>query len=113
VCIAAMMELPGVDKRPSVDSSCVWNPSHVPKRTLAGSCAWQSPIGHDVQVSLILFTGIFDSFVSGFEEFLVESQYAMLGILTFFALVHSGLAYFRPYGTRRHPRFCVAASCIW
>jgi NnrU protein len=49
-------------------------------------------------VSLILFTNVFDGYVSGFEEALVEPQYAMVGILAAFAAVHSGLAYLRPWG---------------
>jgi hypothetical protein len=51
-----------------------------------------------VQVSLILFTNVFDNYVSGFEEVLIEPQYVIVGMLFTFALVHSGLAYLRPYG---------------
>ena len=51
-----------------------------------------------MQVALILFTDIFNDFVAGFENLLVEPQYAMVGILAFFALIHSGLAFLRPYG---------------
>ena len=57
------------------------------------------------QVSLILATPLFDDFVSGFEEVLIEPQYAMVGILLFFAAVHSGLAYLRPYGARSATQF--------
>jgi len=54
-----------------------------------------------VQLALINFTPVFDFFVEGFEEALVEPQYAMVGILVFFALCHSGLAFLRPYGATR------------
>lgn len=51
-----------------------------------------------VQVGLIFCTDIFNDFVAGFEALLVQPEYAMVGILAFFALVHSGLAFLRPYG---------------
>lgn len=55
-------------------------------------------MGLCVQIGLIFFTDIFNGFVAGFEERLVQPEYAMVGILAFFALVHSGLAFLRPYG---------------
>lgn len=51
-----------------------------------------------MQISLILFTDIFDDFVATMEGIFVEPQYAMVGILAVFALCHSGLAALRPYG---------------
>jgi hypothetical protein len=62
----------------------------------------------NMQVSLILFTAIFDEYVAGFEKVLVEPQFAMVGILMAFAAVHSGLAFLRPYGAT--PLLACAAS---
>jgi hypothetical protein len=55
-----------------------------------------------IQVSLIQLTPLFDGYVSGFEEVLIEPQFAMVGILLAFAAVHSGLAFLRPYGGALH-----------
>jgi hypothetical protein len=51
-----------------------------------------------LQAGLIFFTDIFNDFVAAFEEVLVQPEYAMVGILAFFALIHSGMAFLRPYG---------------
>jgi hypothetical protein len=61
-----------------------------------------------IQVSLIQLTPLFDGYVSGFEEVLIEPQFAMVGILLAFAAVHSGLAFLRPYGGAP-PLRCAAA----
>jgi hypothetical protein len=51
-----------------------------------------------LQAALIFFTDIFNDFVAAFEEVFVQPEYAMAGILAFFALIHSGMAFLRPYG---------------
>ena len=61
------------------------------------------------QVSLILFTDIFNSYVAGFEDVLVEPQFVIVGILVTFAAVHSGLAFLRPYGVCPLPSRAFAA----
>lgn len=61
-----------------------------------------------LQIGLIFFTDIFNDFVAGFEDLLGQPEYAMVGILAFFALVHSGLAFLRPYGAA----FCQFLSLL-
>ena len=64
-----------------------------------------------LQAGLIFFTDIFNDFVATFESLLVQPEYAMVGILMFFAFVHSGLAFLRPYGVPPSKR-CMPAIVL-
>ena len=58
-----------------------------------------------VQVWIAPGTGLANGFLEQLEKLSQDSTAIMMAIFAVFALVHSGLAYLRPYGTVAYPPF--------
>lgn len=77
---------------------------------------WTAVYVYWLQVWIAPGSGLGDDFVESIESLFSNSEFTILAILAIFALVHSGLAYLRPYGEHvmvSHTNICfIYTPCL-